>query len=127
MSRLIMLLRGLIVLHVIWTFLLTPLALEPRPFFSITPVGWASLVLIFTTVGLDIIAFVIAGRRPRIAFALAAIGPFLLVGPVIGDQIGLFATLPPPNQIVVLEVLAMATQLAILWVAAIGLRRPAAS
>jgi hypothetical protein len=35
--------------------------------------------------------------------------------------------LPPPNQIVVLEVLAMATQLAILWVAAIGLRRPAAS
>src|SRR5260221_13608482 len=115
-------LRGLIVLHLIWTFLLTPLGLEPRPFVSITPIGWLSLVLIFTVVGLDIAALVLVGRRPRTAFLLAAVGPFLFIGPVIGDQIGLFATLPAPSQITVLELLAVATQIAILYVAVRGLR-----
>jgi hypothetical protein len=126
MSRPIALLRGLIVLHLIWTYLLTPLALEPRPFATITVIGWISLVLIFTTVALDIVAFVVAGGRPRLAFLLAAIGPFLLVGPVIGDQVGLFATLPPPPQIVALEALAMLTQLAILYLAVGRLRSQSA-
>ena len=116
--------RVLIAIHVVWTFLLTPAALEPRPFSSISPIGWLSLVLIFTTVGLDIAAFAIVGRNPARAGLLAAIGPFLFVGPFIGDQIGLFASLRPPTQVTLLEVAAFATQLAILAVA-LRLRREA--
>jgi hypothetical protein len=115
-------LRGLIVIHLVWTFLLTPLALEPRPFSVITAIGYASLVLIFTVVALDIVVLVIAGRSPRLAGLIAAIGPFLLVGPVIGDQVGLFATVPPPAVITALELLALATQVAIFFVA-LRLRR----
>ena len=117
MTRPATLLRGLIAVHLVWTFLLTPAALEPRPFSSITVVGWVSLALIFTTVGLDIAAFAIVGRNPRTAALLASIGPFLFVGPFIGDQLGFFATLPAPTQVTALEVAALATQLAILFIA----------
>jgi len=122
MSRTAIALRVLIGLHLVWTFLLTPAALEPRPFSTISLIGWVSLVLIFATVGLDIAAFLIVGRNVRRAALLAAIGPFLLVGPVIGDQLGLFASLPAPAQIVALEFAALLTQVAIL-VVAIRLRR----
>jgi hypothetical protein len=122
MNRPIATLRVLIAVHLVWTFLLTPAALEPRPFSSITVIGWLSLVLVFTTVGLDIVAFALAGRNPRTAGLLAAIGPFLFVLAFLADQAGLFATLPAPSQITILEILALATQLAILYVAA-GLRR----
>jgi hypothetical protein len=124
MNRLVAALRILIVVHLVWTFLLTPLGLEPRPFSSITPVGFLSLALIFTAVGLDVIALIIVGRRPRTGFGLAAVGPFLFAGPLVGDQVGFFAVLPPPVQISVLEIVAMLTQIAILYVAVMGLRRP---
>jgi hypothetical protein len=124
MHRTAIALRALIVVHLVWTFLLTPLGLEPRPFASITLIGWLSLVLIFSVVALDIAAFLLLGRRPRTAFGIASAGPFLLIGPVVGDQAGYFSALPPPPPITVLEVLAVLTQLAILYVAAAGLRRP---
>ncbi len=128
MRNAVLWLRGLIVMHLVWTFLLTPLALEPRSFDVITPIGYASLVLIFSVVALDIVALAIAGRNPRLAGLIAAVGPFLLVGPVIADQVGLFATVPPPAVITALEFLALATQIAIFFVA-LQLRRgaPAAS
>ena len=110
-------LRALIGIHVLWTFLLTPLALEPRPFSSITVIGYLSLALIFTVVALDLVAFAVVGRNPRLARRLAVLGPFLLVGPVIGDQLGFFATIAPPFQITLLEIAALATQIAILYVA----------
>ncbi len=119
-------LRVLIAAHLIWTVLLTPAALETRPFSAITQLGWISLALIFTTVGLDIAAFVVAERKPRTAGLLAAIGPFLFVGPFLGDQAGLFATLPAPAPITVVEVVALATQVAILFVA-LRLRRDSAA
>jgi hypothetical protein len=114
-------LRILIAIHVLWTFLLTPAALEPRPFSSITVIGWVSLALIFTVVALDIAAFAVAARNPRLAMRVAVPGPFLLVGPVIGDQLGYFATIAAPFQITILEIAALATQVAILFVA-VGLR-----
>ena len=126
MSRSATVLRGLIAAHLVWTVLLTPLALEPRPFSSINPVGYLSLVLIFTVVALDIAAFVIVGHNPATAWRLAAVGPFLFVGPFIGDQLGYFATIAAPARITVLEVLAFATQLAILFVA-LRIRRETAS
>jgi hypothetical protein len=119
-------LRILIGTHFVWTFLLTPAALETRPFSAITATGWVSLGLIFTTVALDIAAFVLAERDPRRAGLLAAIGPFLFVGPFIGDQLGYFASLPAPSAITVIEVLALATQVAILFVA-LRLRRGSAT
>jgi hypothetical protein len=122
MNRTAATLRVLIGVHLVWTVLLTPAAFETRPFSTITPIGWISLVLIFTTVGLDIAAFILAGRNPRLAGTLAAIGPFLFAGPFIGDQAGLFSTLRAPVPITVLEVAAFVTQLAILWVA-LRLRR----
>lgn len=94
MTRLATMLRVLIGVRLVWTFLLTPLALEPRPFSVINPIGYLSLALIFTTVALDIAAFVLVGRNPRTAATLAAIGPFLFVGPFLGDLAGLFAHLP---------------------------------
>jgi hypothetical protein len=126
MTRYALWLRLFIGLHLVWTVLLTPAVLETRPFSTITQIGWISLALIFTTVGLDLVAFVLAGGRPRIAGLLAAVGPFLFVGPFIGDQLGLFSTLPAPGSIVVVEVLALATQLAILYVA-LRLRREASA
>lgn len=107
----------LIVAHLVWTVLLTPAAFETRPFSTFTPIGWVSLALIFTTVGLDIAALILVGRKPQLAGSMAAIGPFLFVGPFIGDQVGLFSTLRPPTAISLLEVLAFLTQLTILWVA----------
>ena len=126
MTRPASLLRLLIGVHLVWTVLLTPAALESRPFSSISPIGWFSLVLIFTTVGLDLAAFLLARRNPRTAGLLAAIGPFLFVGPFVGDQVGLFSSLKAPLQITVVEVLALLTQLAILYVA-LRLRREGAA
>src|SRR5215207_9576799 len=110
-------LRILVAIHVLWTLLLTPAALEPRPFESITVIGWISLALIFTVVALDILAFAVVGRDPRLAGHLASVGPFLLVGPVIGDQLGYFATIPAPLPITALELAALVPQVAILYVA----------
>ena len=118
------LVRILIAAHLAWTFMLTPAALEPRPFSVISPLGWFSLVLIFTVVGLDIVAFILVRRNPRTAGLLAAIGPFLFVGPFIGDQAGLFASVRAPFEITVFEAVAFVTQLAILYVA-LGLRQEA--
>jgi hypothetical protein len=126
MTRSAIWLRLLIGVHLVWTVLLTPAALETRPISSIHPIGWISLVLIFTTVGLDTAAFLLARRNPRAAGLLAAIGPFLFIGPFIGDQVGLFSSLKAPAQITVVEVLALLTQAAILYVA-LRLRREAAA
>jgi hypothetical protein len=126
MKNSVLLFRGLIAVHLVWTFLLTPLALEPRSFSVITPIGYASLVVIFSIVALDIVALIIAGRNPRLAGLIAAVGPFLVVGPVIADQVGLFATVPPPPVITILEFLALATQIAIFFVA-VRLRRQTAA
>src|SRR5438477_270224 len=93
MIRSVPTLRILILAHLVWTFLLTPAALEPRPFSSINPIGWLSLVLIFTTVGLDIAAFALVARNPRQAALLAAVGPLLFVGPYVGDLLGLFSSI----------------------------------
>jgi hypothetical protein len=120
-------LRILIAVHLVWTFLLTPLALEPRPFSSISLIGWGSLALIFTTVALDVVAFALAVRSPRTAGTLAAIGTILFIGPFVGDQLGLFSSLRAPTQIVVVEVAAVLTQLAILYVALKLRREPAAA
>jgi hypothetical protein len=126
MSRSATVLRGLIAVHLVWTFLLTPLALEPRPVSSINPLGDVSLLLIFTVVALDIAAFVIVGRNPATAWRLAAVGPFIFVGPFIGDQLGYFATIAAPTRITVLELLAFATQVAIFFVA-LRIRREVAA
>jgi hypothetical protein len=121
MSRLAQL-RGLVLVHLVWTFLLTPIALEPRPFSSFGTLAFVSLALIFTTVTLDIIAFVIVRGRPRLAGTLVAIGALLFVPPFGVDQAGLFSTIPAPTQITILEVAALITQLA-LFVVGFRLRR----
>ena len=117
-------LRILVGVHLIWTVLLTPLALEPRPFSSFTPLAFVSLAMIFTTVMLDVVAFVIVSTRTRTAATLVAIGALLFVPPFIVDQLGLFSTIPAPTQITILEIAALATQLALLYV---GIRLRAAS
>ncbi len=63
MTRLATMLRVLIGVHLVWTFLLTPVALEPRPFSVINPIGYLSLALIFTIVTLDIVGSVRIGAR----------------------------------------------------------------
>ncbi len=127
MNRPANVLRVLIAVHLVWTFLLTPAAFEPRPFSAISLIGWLSLLLIFTTVGLDIAAFAIVGRNARRAGQLAAVGPFLFVGPFIGDQLGYFASLPAPTRVTVLEIAALVTQIAILFVALRLRRAPVAA
>lgn len=60
------------------------------------------------------------------ASLVAAIGPFLFVGPFIGETILAFlASVRPPLQVTILEVIAFLTQLAILFFA-VRLRRAAA-
>ncbi len=121
MSRLAQL-RGLVLVHLVWTFLLTPLALEPRPFSSFNPLGFLSLAMIFTTVALDVVSFVIVPGRPRIAGTLVAIGALLFAPPFGIDQAGLFSTIPAPTQITILEGAALLTQL-LLFVVGMRLRR----
>ena len=125
MPRPATLLRAVVAVHLVWTFLLTPVALEPRPFSSINPFGWLSLGLIFTTVTLDIVAFVIVSGRPRTAGTLAMIGALLFIPAFVGDQLGLFSTLAAPTRIVILEVAALVTQLVLLYVG-LRLRRESA-
>lgn len=125
MSRLVQL-RGLVLVHLVWTFLLTPIALEPRPFSSFNLLGFLSLALIFTTVALDIVSFLIVRGRPRLAGTLVAIGALLFAPPFGVDQAGLFSTIPPPTQITILEGAALITQLA-LFVVGMRLRRESAA
>lgn len=115
-------LRILIGIHLVWTVLLTPLAFEPRPFSSFTSLGFVSLGLIFTTVTLDVAAFVLANRRPGTAGMAAVVGALLFVPAFAVDQLGYFSSQPAPTQITVLEIAALITQLAILW-AGLRLRR----
>jgi hypothetical protein len=110
-------LRSLIVVHLVWTFLLTPAAFETRPFSSFNPLGFASLALIFTTVTLDVVTLLIVKRRTRLATALAMLGTALFIPPFLVDQLGLFSTLGAPTAIVILEYAALITQLAIGYVA----------
>jgi uncharacterized membrane protein len=109
-------LRILVGIHLVWTVLLTPIAFEPRPFSSFTALGFLSLAMIFTTVTLDVVAFVISRRRWRAAGTLVVIGGVLFVPPFAIDQLGLFSTQPAPTTIVVLEIAALVTQLALLYV-----------
>jgi hypothetical protein len=109
-------LRLLVGMHLVWTVLLTPIAFEPRPFSSFTTLGFVSLALIFTTVTLDVVAYVLAPRRPATAGTLVAIGAILFVPPFFIDQLGLFSSQAAPTQIVVLELAALVTQLALLYV-----------
>jgi len=119
-------LRSLVIVHLAWTFLLTPLALEPRPFSSFSPLAFVSLALIFTTVALDVIAFVIVRGRPRLAGTLVAIGALLFAPPFGVDQAGLFSTIPAPTQITILEGAALITQI-LLFVVGMRLRRESAA
>jgi hypothetical protein len=115
-------LRILIGIHLVWTVLLTPIAFEPRPFSSFTTLGYVSLGLIFTTVALDIVAFVLANRRSVTAGTAAAIGALLFVPAFVVDQLGYFSSQAAPTQITILEIAALVTQLALLW-AGLRLRR----
>jgi len=108
-------LRTLIAIHFVWTFLLTPIAFEPRPFSSFTVLGFGSLALIFTTVALDIAAFVLATRRPRTAGLAASIGAVLFIPAFLIDRAGLFSSESAPATIVILEAAALVTQVLILW------------
>jgi hypothetical protein len=119
-------LRVLIAIHFVWTILLTPIAFEPRPFSSFTALGFVSLALIFTTVALDVAAFVLAARRSMTAGAAAVIGAVFFVPAFAVDQLGYFSSQRAPAQITILEVAALLTQLAILY-AGWRLRREAAS
>jgi hypothetical protein len=124
MSRPAMTLRILIGFHFVWTILLTPIAFEPRPFSSFTTLGFLSLGLIFTTVALDVVAFILANRRPIAAGSAAAIGAVLFIPAFVVDQLGYFSSEKAPTIITVLEIAALLTQLAILYVA-LRLRRAA--
>jgi hypothetical protein len=75
---------------------------------------------------LNIVSFALMARRPRRAALLAAIGPFLFIGPVSADQLGLFSAIAPPFRSSVVEAVAALTQLAILFVA-VRLRRVSAA
>jgi hypothetical protein len=117
MTRAAMTLRILIGIHLVWTVLLTPLAFEPRPFSSFTALGFLSLALIFTTVTLEIVAFALVFRRPATAAIAATIGPLLFIPPFLIDQLGFFSSQAAPTRITALEIAALLTQFAILYVA----------
>jgi hypothetical protein len=124
MSSMATRLRVLIAVHFVWTFLLTPIAFEPRPFSSFTTLGFVSLGLIFTTVALDIGAFALAARRSVAAGTAAAIGALLFVPAFAVDQLGYFSSQAAPAQITVLELAALLTQLTILFTGLQLRRRP---
>ena len=82
--------------------------------------------MIFTTVGLDIVALINATKRPRFAGTLAVLGALVFVLPFISDQFGFFWKLPAPGAVATLELIAIVTQVAI-FVVALRLKRGVAA
>jgi hypothetical protein len=114
-------LRTTLMVFMVLFFLMTPLSgLEPRPFMTspwfaaIHPIGFVFLAGLFVASACNIAAFVLLAKRPRRAATLALASPLLCAAGVWVDQTGIFASIPPPTAITVLEYSLLPVELVVL-------------
>ena len=106
-------------------FFLTPAGgLEPRPFAThpwfaaVYPIGFVFLTGVFVAIVLNGVALKQLEKQPRRAAMYALVGPPLVAAGLAADQLGWFASMPPPIAITVFEYALMAVELVVLATAA---------
>ena len=123
LSRRASYLVGLLVVYIVADFLLTPLGgLETRPVSDVTTTGIATLGLLFTGLGLNVICLVLILRYYRRAPIFGMIGSLLYFPAAIADQTGQFSSLTPPTGITYVEVIEAIVAIATIGLGAIILR-----
>lgn len=99
--------KGLAVIlvgYIVCDILLTPAGFETRPVSGITTLGFATLGLIFLGLALIVGSLALLFRKSRRASTLAILGLLLYFPALITDRTGLFAALPSPGAITVVEI-----------------------
>lgn len=94
----------ILVAYIVCDILLTPAGFETRPVSGITTLGFATLGLIFLGLALIVGSLVLLFRKSRRAPSLAILGLLLYFPALIADRTGLFAALPSPSAITVVEI-----------------------
>lgn len=94
----------ILVTYVVCDILLTPAGFETRPVSGITPLGFTTLGLIFLGLALIVGSLALLFRKSGRASILAILGLLLYFPALIADRTGLFAALPSPGAITVVEI-----------------------
>jgi hypothetical protein len=106
-----------LVADVLVIVLLTPLGFETRPPSDLKTFGYIAIGTIFVGLALYLVSLGLLSRRARWASGLAIVASILFFLPVVGDQAGLFFSLPMPPVINVLEYILIAGLLATILLA----------
>jgi len=115
---------ALLVVYVIADFLLTPLGgLETRPVSDVTTTGIATLGLLFTGLGLNVICLALLLKRYNRAPIFGIIGSLLYFPAATADQTGQFSSLSPPSAITYVELVEAIVAIAIIAMGALLLRK----
>jgi len=114
---------GLIVVFVIADFFLTPLGgLETRNVSNVSSTGIATLGLLFTGLGLNVICVVLLLRHYRRAPVFGVIGSLLYFPAPIAELAGQFSSQTPPTAIAYLEVIESIIAISVIVMGALLLR-----
>lgn len=114
---------GLIIVYIISDFFLTPLGgLETRNVSNVTGIGTATLGLLFTGLGLNMICLVLLLRHYRRAPVLGIIGSLLYFPAPLAELTGQFSSQMPPAAIASLEIIQSILAIAIIIMGALLLR-----
>ena len=96
----------LIVVYIIADFLLTPLGgLETRDVSKVTSLGYATLVLLFVGLALNVTCLVLTLRHYSRSPIFGIMGSILYFPAAIADQTGQFSSLSPPTGITYVEII----------------------
>lgn len=117
LSRNALALAVALVVNVLVVILLTPMGFESRPPTALKTVGYIAIGTIFLGLTLDVASFVLLFKRARLASSLAIVGSVLFFFPIVGDQAGLFFSLPIPPVINTLEYIFVVVLLVTLFLA----------
>lgn len=104
----------------LWIVLLSPVGIENRP----TPSGpalttWTTWRIAVGSPGiwLSFASLILLFFKRRLAVIIGIVGAALLSADILGDQLGLEAWVAPPPSVSIVDVIAFATALAILYLA----------
>ena len=114
---------GLIIIYIISDFFLTPLGgLETRNVSNVSSIGTATLGLLFTGLGLNVICLLLLLLHYRRAPIFGVIGSLLYFPAPLAELTGQFSRQTPPAAIGYLEVIESILAIAIIVVGALILR-----
>ena len=106
-----------LVADVLVIILLTPLGFETRPPSDLKTFGYIAIATIVVGLGLYLVSMGLLFRSARLASGVAIVASILFFIPVVGDQAGLFFSLPMPPVINALEYILVVGSLATILLA----------